>query len=239
MSKRILVVDDDPVTLAHCKAILGSAAEKYEVILSGDPVDALKKLAEDAMDLVITDILMPKFNGNSLLTAVRSVSSLNVPVMMISGKRDEKTIANALDLGAADYICKPIDPDLFLTKVRSILFAGLAATKEHFATVPIEFDVDLEMTRLSAFAVDVSEAGMTLHSKVPLPANLVIQMRSSLFSEIGIKPPRLRVSGWIPAEMDPRFPYRISASFVGLDEEELRTIRRWVFSRSASNLKRA
>ncbi len=117
---KILIVDDDPIILKFCEVLLHSLGRPCEVTLSLDPLDAVKKLSHISFDLIITDIMMPKVNGNTFLRAARELS-FQTPILMISGKRDDKTVHNVFALGATDFLSKPLQRESFIEKIQQWL----------------------------------------------------------------------------------------------------------------------
>ena len=95
--------------IAH--KVIQVALEKYnaEVIGVSDGRKALQFLKENAVDLIITDIHMPYFNGDDVLRLVRHDQKKNTPIIMISSDTQEEVISLALRSGVSDFIKKPID----------------------------------------------------------------------------------------------------------------------------------
>jgi len=119
--KRILVVDDEPqITRVLRTALTGSG---YDVRTADDGHSGLRVAREWQPDLVITDISMPNMNGIELCRQLRTESAL--PVIVLSVKGEERTKVEALDVGADDYVTKPVGMDELLARVRR----NLARTK--------------------------------------------------------------------------------------------------------------
>lgn len=121
MKKLIYVVDDDPTCLAMCSKSLEKKIE-VEVKTFPDGETFLKALSEKTPDLVILDILMPGLSGFDVLEIVReNKSSVDLPVMMLTSESDNKSIVRALNLGANDYICKPVDTTVLAARTMNFL----------------------------------------------------------------------------------------------------------------------
>lgn len=117
---RILVADDEKESANILKEIL--TANGYEVIISYDGDDTLKKISELKLDLLILDIFMPYVSGNEILQKVKSNPATRlVPVVMLTGLGDEKDKLEALDYGCDDFLTKPYNVAELLTRVRSLL----------------------------------------------------------------------------------------------------------------------
>jgi DNA-binding NtrC family response regulator len=105
---KILIVDDEPGIRFALAELL--AAEGHQVIEAEHAPRALALLDEMSVDLVITDLRMPKVSGLELLQEIRRTHS-NALVALITAHGDERTAVQALKLGAYDYIPKPFDND--------------------------------------------------------------------------------------------------------------------------------
>ncbi|MFH0883244.1 MAG: sigma-54 dependent transcriptional regulator, partial [bacterium] len=104
----ILLIDDD-VKLTE-SIVLNVGEERYDWRVAHDGNEGLKLLEEMEPDLVISDIRMPNLDGISLLERVKKIRS-DLPVIMITAYEDMETTIRAMQLGAFEYVRKPIDPD--------------------------------------------------------------------------------------------------------------------------------
>lgn len=105
---KILLIDDD---IMSCKLVSKFFSELYEISYILDPCLALETLKQFQPELIILDIEMPVKNGIQVLKEIREAhSSIELPVIMLSASSDEQVIIDALELGANDYITKPIVP---------------------------------------------------------------------------------------------------------------------------------
>src|ERR1700712_2464376 len=105
---RILVVDD----LADNRAILLRRFQRqgFEVVEADNGITALELIESHDFDLVLLDVMMPGINGNETLRRIRSQRSASaLPVIMVTAKTESENIVQSLDLGANDYITKPVD----------------------------------------------------------------------------------------------------------------------------------
>ncbi len=114
----ILVADDDDVT----RKIIATILEKqgYKVTVSQDGIDALLSLAKTHFDLILSDVDMPNLNGFKLLEMMNQ-KGLNTPVIFLTGRDTTEDEKRGLELGALDYIKKPISKDILLLRVKSVL----------------------------------------------------------------------------------------------------------------------
>lgn len=117
MSNKILIVDDEPRYARLMEATLVS--EGYQVIKCYDGNRALALVKEQEPDLVMMDVMMPVMDGFETCARIREFSS--VPVIMVTGKGEERDRVKGLDLGADDYIVKPFGAPELLARVRAVL----------------------------------------------------------------------------------------------------------------------
>lgn len=103
---RVLVVDDEPQVVELLQEFL--AAKGYQVLTASDGEEALQKVKEERPHVVLLDMRMPKMNGLEVLKRVREIDH-EVGVIMVTGVMEEETGRQALQLGAFDYITKPLD----------------------------------------------------------------------------------------------------------------------------------
>lgn len=114
------MVDDNSDTILILTAILEQAG--YETATARDGMEALQRVGEEIPALVLLDIMMPKLDGFGVMEALRANPRLNpIPVLIISAKVDPASRARAAELGAKDYIVKPINPDEIVLKVKEHL----------------------------------------------------------------------------------------------------------------------
>ncbi|WP_454882817.1 response regulator transcription factor [Sphingomonas oryzagri] len=117
MSASIALVDDDRNILTSVSIAL--QAEGFAVRIYSDGEAALKAFAENAPDLVVLDIKMPRIDGMEVLRRLREKSQ--VPVIFLTSKDDELDEALGLAMGADDYIAKPFSLRLLIARIRAIL----------------------------------------------------------------------------------------------------------------------
>ena len=114
----ILVCEDNIMTL---KAIeLSLRKEGYNVYNAEDGFQGIKILAEEKIDLVITDINMPYTKGLELIRHINTQMEAKIPVIVVTGITNEETRNHALELGAKGYLTKPFDPKAMLDMVKSL-----------------------------------------------------------------------------------------------------------------------
>ena len=114
---RILCVDDDPQTLRYVRDALTKA--DYTPVVTGDPEEVSRLMAEEAPRLVLLDMMLPGSDGMELMKDIREVS--DVPVIFLSVNGQEEVVARAFDMGAADYVVKPFSLTELAARIRAAL----------------------------------------------------------------------------------------------------------------------
>ena len=114
---RILVVDDDPKTLASVRLYLEHGG--YAVDVAEDGQAALARARASPPDLVVLDRMLPALDGMAVFRALRAFSS--VPIILLTARTTEQDRLEGLDLGADDYVSKPFSPRELVARVRAVL----------------------------------------------------------------------------------------------------------------------
>jgi len=114
---KILVVDDEDRDLRLVEAML--APEGYEVVLAHSGVEALDKVREIPPDVILLDVMMPKMNGYEVLRILRQQS--DIPVIMLTAKKEVTSAIDSFHLGADDYVRKPFMKGELLARIRAKL----------------------------------------------------------------------------------------------------------------------
>src|SRR5512140_3504244 len=117
MSKRILIVDDEPRYLRLLEANLKT--EGYGVVTASDGLQAIDAFSAHPVDLILLDIMMPRLDGFGTCQRIRQFS--NVPIIMLTAKGEEQDRVRGLDVGADDYLVKPFSVMELLARVRAVL----------------------------------------------------------------------------------------------------------------------
>ncbi|MDP6387924.1 MAG: response regulator [Candidatus Pacebacteria bacterium] len=118
MSK-ILIVEDDNFLLEML--IKESKKEGFDIEISTDGEDALKKIKSDSFDVVLLDLILPKLHGLDLLEKTKDITNAP-PIIVVSNLYDKESIDKATSLGAKDYIIKvQSTPENIIKKVKTFL----------------------------------------------------------------------------------------------------------------------
>ena len=113
----ILAVDDEPANLILLERLL---KDRYRIMTVASGQDALDMLAQAPFDLILLDIMMPGMTGLQTLERIRANPNTDdIPVILISALTEVADITTGLELGASDYITKPIDLDITLARIQT------------------------------------------------------------------------------------------------------------------------
>ncbi|MCP4701114.1 MAG: response regulator [Gammaproteobacteria bacterium] len=119
-TQKILIVDDVPANIKVLIAALKNPA--YELLASTSGEAALEVAAFENPDLILLDIMMPKMDGYEVCKRLKADNNtMNIPVIFITAMNEEENEAKGLELGAADYITKPISPPIVNARVKTQL----------------------------------------------------------------------------------------------------------------------
>jgi two-component system response regulator ResD len=113
----ILIVDDEVLIRNVIKEYLLN--EGYKVLEAKDGFDALRVISDNKVDLIVLDIMMPKMDGFTCLSEIRKTK--NIPVIMLSARKEEIDKLNSFDLGVDDYVTKPFSPKELVARVKAHL----------------------------------------------------------------------------------------------------------------------
>ncbi|MGO4887485.1 response regulator [Anaerobacillus sp. MEB173] len=119
-SLKILIADDD----AFIRKVLENelAEDGWELLFACDGKEALESAKENSPQLILLDVWMPIFNGYEILEKLRSdIQFKQTAVIMLTGNNSEKDVANALNMGADDYITKPVSMDELKARIKRLL----------------------------------------------------------------------------------------------------------------------
>lgn len=145
---RILVCDDDKEIVEAIEIYL--TQEGYEISKAYDGEEALKKLKEEKIDLLVIDVMMPKLDGIRATLKIREKN--NMPIIILSAKSEDADKILGLNIGADDYITKPFNPLELVARVKSQIrrytqlgsMSGVMADEAVYTTGGLSINDDLK-----------------------------------------------------------------------------------------------
>ncbi len=152
---RILIVDDE----VHLRTLVRPylEADGYEVLEAGDGPSALASIERDNIDLAIVDVMLPGFDGIELVKRVRETNDL--PIILLTARREEGDRIAGLRLGADDYVTKPFSVPELVARVGANLRRKMAtgdATEEPLVMGDIEVEVGARVVTVKGREVDLT-----------------------------------------------------------------------------------
>lgn len=134
MLPTILLVDDEEEILDFLERILN---QKYTVLRAGDGREALTVLQCEAVQLVVSDVMMPEMDGFALCKAIKSnFEHSHIPVILLTAKNSIQSKVEGLELGADAYIEKPFSKEHLLAQICSLL-SNRSMIRDYFASSPL------------------------------------------------------------------------------------------------------
>lgn len=226
---RILVVDDQESMLLTLTGVLTSGGHLVTSVT--DPRAAIEKLLAEPFDLMITDVVMPGgVSGFDLVRTIRGKKEIaGMPIIVLTGRREKKDIAVGISAGADDYVVKPLDPEILLSKVQSILQTKGVATANYIScsvSIGATWDVKTKV-------ISVSEMGVTISSQLAAHPGAKVKIDCAFFGEIGIDTPMLRVASCAPSKTDEGH-FLTETHFIGMTEKSLQPLRLWIRNQKIS-----
>jgi DNA-binding response OmpR family regulator len=167
---KILLVEDDPAILEGLSALLNE--ESYETITADDGEKGLALALKESPDLIVLDIMLPKMNGLDLLQILRNREKSNVPVIMLTSRKEEIDRVMGLEFGADDYVTKPFSTRELLARIKAVLrrvsvmqqlpeiisFGNVIVDLKHQEVKKNDTLLDLSVTEFNMLAYFISHA---------------------------------------------------------------------------------
>jgi putative two-component system response regulator len=119
--RRVMIVDDEPINIKLARKYLQIAGYS-NFITTSDAAGAVAMIKREEPDVILLDVMMPQVSGLDILQAVRADREIaHLPVLILTASTDAQTRKTALELGATDFLTKPVDPNELLPRVRNAL----------------------------------------------------------------------------------------------------------------------
>lgn len=204
---QILIVDDEPHNLAALRQTL---ADEYALVFATTGAGALAAARKHSPALVLLDIQMPGMNGYDVCRAMKNDSALeNIPIIFISGMAEVGDEAAGFEVGAVDYIVKPISPPIVRARVRTHLSLvkssqleqsyydamGMLGVAGHYN----DSDTGVHIWRMAAYAAELAAAcgwDVEMVKNIRLAAPMHDTGKIGIPDTILRKPAKLNASEW-------------------------------------------
>jgi DNA-binding response OmpR family regulator len=170
---KILIVDDEPNIVSTVRAYL--EREGYAVLEANDGQQALEVFRREKPDLIILDLMLPRVDGLEVCRQIRRSS--DVPIIMLTARREDADKLVGLEIGADDYVTKPFSPRELVARVKVVLrrvrppsvaaptrisLGDLAIDEERFEATCHDQPISLTATEFRILAALVKNAGRVL-----------------------------------------------------------------------------
>jgi signal transduction histidine kinase len=176
---RVLVVEDNAEMR---RLVVGILAARYRVIEAEDGERALRHLHDHEPDLIVSDLMMPKLDGEQLLRAVRAVSAYDgLPILLLTAKADEEFRARILRSGVQDYLLKPFEREELLARVHNLVSMRRAHVLLQREVAAQQADTEL-LTRAVLEQKRQLEAALSLVSAAREEAEAASRQKSDFLS---------------------------------------------------------
>ena len=135
---KVMIIDDEMLVIKVVKRYL--SAEGYaNFVVVNDSRQALEKIWEEQPDVILSDIHMPEVSGLDILRARQKNAKLTlIPVLILSGSSGDKVMREALELGATDFLAKPVDPYALSLRVQNALI--VKSHHDHLASYALDLE---------------------------------------------------------------------------------------------------
>ena len=169
MSKKILLVEDSPTQAQKAQLIL--EREGYDVTLAPDGTVGLEYTLNDRPDLIVTDIVMPKMDGYDMCREIKSNKEIaDIPVVMLTTKGDIMDIIEGLGAGADNFITKPYESTLLISRIHEI-FTNLDLRTKGLLYEDMELEkfhgkVKMTNDRFQILSLLLGTVGVVIHCDV-------------------------------------------------------------------------
>jgi DNA-binding response OmpR family regulator len=135
---RILIVEDEPNMVAGLRD--NFEYEGYEVLTASDGAEGLGRALNDAPDLVVLDVMMPKMSGLDVCKQLKAKRPA-MPVIMLTARGQEVDKVVGLELGADDYVTKPFSIRELLARIKAVLRRAHSVPQERYAFGDVEVNL--------------------------------------------------------------------------------------------------
>ncbi|MEE2709603.1 MAG: response regulator transcription factor [Gemmatimonadota bacterium] len=157
MSEVVLVVDDEPDIVEIVQYNLEKAG--YTVFTAEDGTTALKYAREQALSLIVLDLMLPGLEGTDVCRILKQdEQTRNIPILMLTAKGEETDRVVGLELGADDYVVKPFSPKELVLRINAILRRSQdnSAVSDMIHIGPLSLDIEGHMVMVNEMPVSLT-----------------------------------------------------------------------------------
>lgn len=191
--EKILLIEDDAKMRQHMSALL--ASEGYQTIEARNGREGVELVKSQRPDLVLCDITMPEMNGHRVLEALRNdAATAHLPFIFLTGWGENQDLRAGMNLGADDYLVKPVDPTELLTAVKARLRrrkqAGVSRSSTVADATPAALAVALGLTPREAELLSWVVQGKTnpeIGIILGIQLTTVKKHLESIFAKLGVE----------------------------------------------------
>ena len=131
----ILIVDDETLIRNVIKEY--SKSEGYNIFEAGDGIEAIEMVKSKNIDLVVLDVMMPNLDGFSACKEIKKIK--NIPVIILSARKEEYDKLVGFELGIDDYITKPFSPKELMARIKAVSKRNAVADEFSYKTLVINY----------------------------------------------------------------------------------------------------
>ncbi|WP_426064809.1 response regulator transcription factor [Flavobacterium sp. DSP2-3-1] len=118
-AKKIVLAEDNSIFLLLLKFRLEK--EGYKILTAVNGKEAIELIEEHSPELILTDIMMPFISGLEVISHVRNKLNMQTPIIVFSSAGQEEIVLKAFDLGATDFMSKPLSPNELVIRIKRLL----------------------------------------------------------------------------------------------------------------------
>jgi CheY-like chemotaxis protein len=226
---KVLILEDSPENQLVLSWPLKK--RKIECLQTSSIEEAIDLLSKTQVQLILVDLLLPQGNGLEFIYKVKKRELWKkIPIIVISSLDDKKVITKAMEVGANDYLVKPIEQKLYQQKLATFLPKSDLPEEDVYLVNPddnqhsLDFKFQVEIHQLS-------EKGIIFFSNSFWRKNLSFKIESPLLGEIGITSPPLLVKD-VQRLGGEEGLYQITTEFEALAENDRYHLRQWLLKKN-------
>ncbi len=230
LEKLVFIADDDPshnILMNHLLKKFGLTSESYTTY-----EELSKRLETQLPALFMIDLNLESLkNGYELINYIRTNVSTIIPILVVSSNKDTTKIAHAMELGASDYLYKPLNRDLLITKLASyfssseLIQALQTSAKMPDGAIRVTAQLDIQLEQ-------IDETGVTVVCKHLIPKGTALALSGKPFDEILGQGARLMVTALSVSSGSQDGVFKTYLEFDSTSEVAANKIRTWLVGKA-------